>query len=147
MAAACGERSPSSKARCPRPVQGYGSWPTDDCSSCRYDDETITTGALMAGYVKQGVQVTLVTCTLGEEGRFCSRTPSTWHRTTRTAWANTGSLELSEAMQVLGVTDWRLLGEPHKYPRQRHDGHGLQTTVRTVSGGPICSRRPPIWWR
>ena len=34
------------------------------------DDETITTGALMAGYVRDGVQVTLVTCTLGEEGEI-----------------------------------------------------------------------------
>ena len=32
------------------------------------DDETIGTGAVMAKYVTEGVQVTLVTCTLGEEG-------------------------------------------------------------------------------
>ena len=32
------------------------------------DDETIGTGATMARYASEGVQVTLVTCTLGEEG-------------------------------------------------------------------------------
>jgi N-acetyl-1-D-myo-inositol-2-amino-2-deoxy-alpha-D-glucopyranoside deacetylase len=32
------------------------------------DDETIGTGATMAAYVDEGVGVTLVTCTLGEEG-------------------------------------------------------------------------------
>ncbi|MFD0891904.1 PIG-L family deacetylase, partial [Streptosporangium algeriense] len=32
------------------------------------DDETIGTGATMAKYAAQGAGVTLVTCTLGEEG-------------------------------------------------------------------------------
>ena len=32
------------------------------------DDETISTGVTMAKYVAEGANVTLVTCTLGEEG-------------------------------------------------------------------------------
>ena len=32
------------------------------------DDESITCGATMAKYVSEGAKVTLVTCTLGEEG-------------------------------------------------------------------------------
>ncbi|MSY77832.1 MAG: N-acetyl-1-D-myo-inositol-2-amino-2-deoxy-alpha-D-glucopyranoside deacetylase, partial [Actinobacteria bacterium] len=32
------------------------------------DDETINNGATMAKYAAEGVQVTLVTCTRGEEG-------------------------------------------------------------------------------
>ena len=32
------------------------------------DDETIANGATMAAYIAQGVSVTLVTCTRGEEG-------------------------------------------------------------------------------
>ncbi|HEX2773729.1 MAG TPA: PIG-L family deacetylase, partial [Micromonosporaceae bacterium] len=32
------------------------------------DDETIGTGATMAHYAAAGAHVTLVTCTLGEEG-------------------------------------------------------------------------------
>ena len=32
------------------------------------DDETISNGATMARYVAEGAQVTLLTCTLGEEG-------------------------------------------------------------------------------
>ena len=32
------------------------------------DDETINNGATMARYVAEGAQVTLLTCTLGEEG-------------------------------------------------------------------------------
>jgi len=34
------------------------------------DDEVITTGATMAYYAAQGVGVTLLTCTLGEEGEI-----------------------------------------------------------------------------
>jgi N-acetyl-1-D-myo-inositol-2-amino-2-deoxy-alpha-D-glucopyranoside deacetylase len=34
------------------------------------DDETIGSGATMAKYVAAGAQVTLVTCTLGEEGEI-----------------------------------------------------------------------------
>ena len=34
------------------------------------DDETIGSGATMAKYVSAGAQVTLVTCTLGEEGEI-----------------------------------------------------------------------------
>jgi N-acetyl-1-D-myo-inositol-2-amino-2-deoxy-alpha-D-glucopyranoside deacetylase len=34
------------------------------------DDETIGSGATMAKYVALGAQVTLVTCTLGEEGEI-----------------------------------------------------------------------------
>ena len=32
------------------------------------DDESIGTGATMAKYVAEGASVTLVTCTIGEEG-------------------------------------------------------------------------------
>ena len=34
------------------------------------DDESIGTGATMAKYVAEGTEVTLVTCTLGEEGEI-----------------------------------------------------------------------------
>jgi N-acetyl-1-D-myo-inositol-2-amino-2-deoxy-alpha-D-glucopyranoside deacetylase len=34
------------------------------------DDETINNGATMARYVAAGAQVTLLTCTLGEEGEI-----------------------------------------------------------------------------
>ena len=34
------------------------------------DDESITTGATIAKYAAEGAHVTLVTCTLGEEGEI-----------------------------------------------------------------------------
>ena len=79
------------------------------------DDETIGSGATMAKYVAAGVQVTLVTCTLGEEGEIL--TPELSHL----AADQTDELgkhritELAKAMAELGVTDWRLLGGPHTY--------------------------------
>jgi len=79
------------------------------------DDETIGSGATMAKYVANGDKVTLVTCTLGEEGEVL--VPELAHL----AAANDDALgqhritELGNAMAALGVTDWRLLGGPGAY--------------------------------
>lgn len=79
------------------------------------DDESITTGALMAGYVRQGVQVTLVTCTLGEEGEVLLEDKQHLASHAEDKLGEHRFTELAAAMEVLGVTDWRLLGAPHKY--------------------------------
>ena len=79
------------------------------------DDETITTGALMAGYVRDGVQVTLVTCTLGEEGEILLEDAQHLAAHNEDRLGEHRYEELAAAMRVLGVTDWRLLGAPHKY--------------------------------
>jgi N-acetyl-1-D-myo-inositol-2-amino-2-deoxy-alpha-D-glucopyranoside deacetylase len=79
------------------------------------DDETIGTGATMAKYVADGVQVTLVTCTLGEEGEIL--VPALEHL----AANRDGGLgehrigELNAAMAALGVTDHRFLGGPGRW--------------------------------
>lgn len=79
------------------------------------DDECITTGAVMAGYVDQGVAVTLVTCTLGEEGEVLLDDKTHLAADAEDRLGEHRYEELAAAMQILGVTDWRLLGEPHKY--------------------------------
>lgn len=79
------------------------------------DDETITCGALMAGYVARGTQVTLVTCTLGEEGEVLLEDKQHLAADAQDQLGAHRYEELAAAMAVLGVTDWRLLGEPHKY--------------------------------
>ncbi len=79
------------------------------------DDETIGSGATMAQYVAEGAGVTLVTCTLGEEGEILL--PELAHLAASQA-DGLGAhriTELSNAMAALGVTDWRLLGGPGKY--------------------------------
>jgi N-acetyl-1-D-myo-inositol-2-amino-2-deoxy-alpha-D-glucopyranoside deacetylase len=79
------------------------------------DDETINNGVTMARYVAEGAQVTLVTCTLGEEGEVL--VPELAHlaadQTDQLGGHRIG--ELAAAMEELGVTDHRFLGGPGKY--------------------------------
>ena len=79
------------------------------------DDESITSGATMAKYVSEGAKVTLVTCTLGEEGEVI--VPGLAHLASDkddTLGAHRIT-ELEAAMNHLKVTDWRLLGGPGTY--------------------------------
>jgi N-acetyl-1-D-myo-inositol-2-amino-2-deoxy-alpha-D-glucopyranoside deacetylase len=79
------------------------------------DDESITCGATMAKYAEDGVQVTLVTCTAGEEGEVL--VPELAH----IAAEHEDTLgphrvaELGAAMKELGVTDYRFLGGTGHY--------------------------------
>ena len=79
------------------------------------DDETIGTGATMAKYAADHVGVTLVTCTLGEEGEVL--VPELAHL----AADRDGGLgqhrvgELAAAMEALRVPDHRFLGGPGRW--------------------------------
>ena len=79
------------------------------------DDESIYTGATMARYAAEGVQVTLVTCTLGELGEVIP--PSLANLAdgdgVRLGEYRTG--ELAAACAALGVTDHRFLGGPGRW--------------------------------
>ncbi|GAA1548190.1 N-acetyl-1-D-myo-inositol-2-amino-2-deoxy-alpha-D-glucopyranoside deacetylase [Kribbella lupini] len=79
------------------------------------DDETINNGATMAKYVAEGAHVTLITCTLGEEGEVL--VPELEHLAAdQTDGLGTHRIgELAAAMEELGVTDHRFLGGPGKY--------------------------------
>jgi N-acetyl-1-D-myo-inositol-2-amino-2-deoxy-alpha-D-glucopyranoside deacetylase len=72
------------------------------------DDESIATGGVMARYAAEGAQVTLVTCTRGEQGEIVP--PDLQHLGTGKPLADVRVDELAEAMRVLGVTDHRFLG-------------------------------------
>lgn len=74
------------------------------------DDETINNGATMAQLVEEGVHVTLITCTRGEEGEVL--VPELSHLASHVE-DNLGShreVELAAAMKELGVSDHRFLG-------------------------------------
>ncbi|MFI7070315.1 N-acetyl-1-D-myo-inositol-2-amino-2-deoxy-alpha-D-glucopyranoside deacetylase [Micromonospora sediminicola] len=79
------------------------------------DDESIGTGATMAHYAAAGAHVTLVTCTLGEEGEI--HVPEL----ARLCAAEADQLggyrigELAAACAALGVTDHRFLGGAGRY--------------------------------
>jgi N-acetyl-1-D-myo-inositol-2-amino-2-deoxy-alpha-D-glucopyranoside deacetylase len=69
----------------------------------------------MARYVAEGAQVTLVTCTLGEEGEVLLPELSHLASDQADALGEHRQTELAEAMAELGVTDWRLLGGPGRF--------------------------------
>ncbi|MFE0778658.1 N-acetyl-1-D-myo-inositol-2-amino-2-deoxy-alpha-D-glucopyranoside deacetylase [Streptomyces sp. NPDC058861] len=79
------------------------------------DDESINNGVTMARYAAEGALVTLVTCTLGEEGEVIP--PGLAHlapdREDRLGPHRVG--ELAAAMAELGVTDHRFLGGPGRF--------------------------------
>jgi N-acetyl-1-D-myo-inositol-2-amino-2-deoxy-alpha-D-glucopyranoside deacetylase len=74
------------------------------------DDETIGQGATMASYAARGTHVTLVTCTLGEEGEVL--VPELGHLASDKddTLGEHRVTELAHAMKELGVTDHRFLG-------------------------------------
>jgi N-acetyl-1-D-myo-inositol-2-amino-2-deoxy-alpha-D-glucopyranoside deacetylase len=74
------------------------------------DDETISTGATMARYVAAGAQVTLVTCTLGEEGEVLEPSLALLAADEADQLGGWRIHELDRAMAELGVTDHRFLG-------------------------------------
>jgi N-acetyl-1-D-myo-inositol-2-amino-2-deoxy-alpha-D-glucopyranoside deacetylase len=76
------------------------------------DDESINNGATMAKYVADGVGVTLVTCTRGEEGEVLLPGLSHLASDKEDALGEHRVTELAAAMELLGVRDHRFLGEP-----------------------------------
>lgn len=98
------------------------------------DDETINNGATMAHYVRRGVDVTLVTCTRGEEGEIL--VPELEHLASNREdkLGEHRETELANAMRVLGISDHRFLGAPSK--KWRDSG---------MMGTPPNSR-PDVFW-
>jgi N-acetyl-1-D-myo-inositol-2-amino-2-deoxy-alpha-D-glucopyranoside deacetylase len=79
------------------------------------DDETIGNGVTMAKYAADGAHVTLITCTLGEEGEVL--VPELAHlaadQDDQLGQHRIG--ELATAMEALGVKDHRFLGGPGRF--------------------------------
>lgn len=98
------------------------------------DDETINNGATMAHYARRGVEVTLVTCTRGEEGEIL--VPELEHLASNREdkLGEHRETELANAMRVLGITDHRFLGAPVK--KWRDSG---------MMGTPP-NNRPDVFW-
>jgi N-acetyl-1-D-myo-inositol-2-amino-2-deoxy-alpha-D-glucopyranoside deacetylase len=79
------------------------------------DDETINNGATMARYVAEGASVTLLTCTLGEEGEVLVPELAQLAADQADQLGGYRIWELRGAMDALGVTDVRFLGGPGRY--------------------------------
>ena len=99
------------------------------------DDETINNGATMALYADRGAQVTLVTCTRGEEGEILVPGLSHLASTQQDLLGLHRETELADAMKALGISDYRFLGSP--------------TTKFRDSGmmGTDPNNRPDVFWQ
>lgn len=79
------------------------------------DDESMGTGATMARYAAGGAYVTLVTCTLGEEGEIHVPALAGLAAAHADQLGGYRIAELDEACRRLGVTDHRFLGGAGRY--------------------------------
>ncbi len=75
------------------------------------DDETINNGATMALYAAMGAQVTLITCTRGEEGEILTSELTHLASSATDALGEHRETELANAMKALGITDFRFLAQ------------------------------------
>jgi N-acetyl-1-D-myo-inositol-2-amino-2-deoxy-alpha-D-glucopyranoside deacetylase len=104
------------------------------------DDESITTGVTMAKYADEGAGVTLVTCTLGEEGEVLVDSLGHLAADREDGLGQHRIGELEDAMKELGVTDHRFLGGP---------GHYRDTGMADSPGGGAMvpeTVRPNSFW-
>ena len=99
------------------------------------DDETINNGATMALYASLGAEVTLVTCTRGEEGEILVPGLSHLASSHDDALGTHREIELKSAMDCLGITDFRFLGGVDK--KYRDSG---------MMGTPP-NDRPDVFWQ
>ena len=99
------------------------------------DDETINNGATMAKYVSEGVRVTLVTCTRGEEGEVLIPELADLASSHHDQLGTHRETELADAMAALGVTDFRFLGAPDRKWRDS----GMM--------GTEPNNRPDVFWQ
>jgi N-acetyl-1-D-myo-inositol-2-amino-2-deoxy-alpha-D-glucopyranoside deacetylase len=74
------------------------------------DDETVGTGATIARYAAEGTLVSLVTCTLGEEGEIHVPALAGLAANQGDQLGGYRLVELERACAALGVTDYRILG-------------------------------------
>ncbi|MFC0006944.1 N-acetyl-1-D-myo-inositol-2-amino-2-deoxy-alpha-D-glucopyranoside deacetylase [Micromonospora siamensis] len=79
------------------------------------DDESIGTGSTMAHYAADGAHVTLVTCTLGEEGEIHVPALAQLAAAEADQLGGYRIAELAAACAALGVADHRFLGGAGRY--------------------------------
>jgi N-acetyl-1-D-myo-inositol-2-amino-2-deoxy-alpha-D-glucopyranoside deacetylase len=106
------------------------------------DDESIGTGATMAYYAATGAHVTLVTCTLGEEGEIHVPALAQLEAAQADQLGGYRMGELAGACAALGVADQRYLGGAGRYrdsgmmglPTNEHPRAFWQADLETAAG-------------
>ncbi len=105
------------------------------------DDETLGTGVTMAKYADEGAQVTLVTCTLGEEGEVLVDSLGHLAAAHEDRLGDHRIGELDNAMEALGVSDYLRLGGDGHYrdSGMLWDENGLATVRGELRDGIFWS--------
>jgi N-acetyl-1-D-myo-inositol-2-amino-2-deoxy-alpha-D-glucopyranoside deacetylase len=101
------------------------------------DDESLVTGGVIARYAALGVRVTVVTCTLGEEGEVIGdelRGLDVQHADQLGGYR---VHELREACRALGVADHRYLGGIGRWRDSGMVGTGANEHPRALVNGPL----------
>ena len=98
------------------------------------DDETINNGSTMAMYAALGAEVTLVTCTRGEEGEVLVPELSHLAAHATDSLGDHRVKELADAMKALGISDHRFLGD------------GEITYRDSGMMGTEPNNRPDVFW-
>jgi N-acetyl-1-D-myo-inositol-2-amino-2-deoxy-alpha-D-glucopyranoside deacetylase len=101
------------------------------------DDESITTGASIARYAAEGAEVTVVTCTLGEEGEVMAGLPELAGLRARAADQLGGYrvAELKAACAALGVSRHHYLGGLGRWRDSGMAGTPSASHPRAFTGG------------
>jgi N-acetyl-1-D-myo-inositol-2-amino-2-deoxy-alpha-D-glucopyranoside deacetylase len=101
------------------------------------DDESLWTGGTIARYASAGVQVTLVTCTMGEEGEVI---PESLRALAADAADQLGGYRIGElraACAALGVSDHRWLGGVGRWRDSGMAGVAANQHPRAFAGGDL----------
>jgi LmbE family N-acetylglucosaminyl deacetylase len=92
------------------------------------DDESVTTGALLARYAARGLRTAVVSCTRGEEGEVV--TPGADVAAIKARLAEVRQAELRAACRTLGVARLRTLG---------YRDSGMRATDATLRADAFCN--------
>jgi len=104
------------------------------------DDESLWTGGTIARYAEAGVQITLVTCTLGEEGEII---PDRLRGLAADAADQLGGYRIGElrgACAALGVSDHRWLGGAGRWRDSGMVGTDANRHPRAFAGGDLAEQ-------
>lgn len=104
------------------------------------DDESLWTGGTIARYAAAGVQVTLVTCTLGEEGEII---PDSLRELASDAADQLGGYRIGElraACAALGVSDHRWLGGVGRWRDSGMAGVPANDHPRAFASGDLAEQ-------
>lgn len=104
------------------------------------DDESLWTGGTIARYAAAGIHVTLVTCTLGEEGEII---PTRLRSLGADAADQLGGYRIGElraACAALGVSDHRWLGGVGRWRDSGMAGVAANSHPRAFAGGDLAEQ-------